>query len=117
MSTHVRVETHDGLIEATLLDKHVLDEVVISRIGDELKDAMSQVSPPRLIVGFGAVEHLSSAALGMLITLNNRANEDGGALCLAQIDDRILEVFRITKLDRILSIEPDLPAAREALRA
>jgi anti-sigma B factor antagonist len=116
MSTHVRVETVDGVIEATLLDKHVLDEIIISAIGTELTNAMAAVSPPNLIVSFAAVEHLSSAALGMLITLNNRANEAGGALCLSGIEDRILEVFRITKLDQVLTIEPDLGAARGAMR-
>jgi len=117
MSTHVRVQINDGLIEATLLDKQVLDEVTIAAIGAELAQAMGTASPPRLIVSFAGVEHLSSAALGMLITLNNRANEAGGALCLSGIENRILEVFRITKLDRVLTIENDLGAARGALRA
>ena len=117
MSQHVRIETSGGLIEATILDSHVLDEVVISEIGDQLKQAMAQMEPPRLIVNFAAVDHLSSAALGMLITLNNLANEHGGALCLSGIEDRILEVFKITKLDRVLAIQPGMDDARAALQA
>ncbi len=117
MPKHVRIETSGGVIEATLLDKHVLDELIIGAIGEELMAAMDEVSPPRLIVSFDAVEHLSSAALGMLITLNNRANEAGGALCLSGIENRILEVFRITKLDQVLTIEADMGAARGALQA
>ena len=113
---HVRVETTGGVVEATLLDKHVLDEVIIGAIGKELSAAMDEVSPPRLIVSFAAVEHLSSAALGMLITLNNLANEAGGVLCLSGIENRILEVFRITRLDKVLTIEADMGAARGALR-
>ena len=114
--THVRVESVGGMVEAFLLDKHVLDEVTIDAIGAELLDAVSSMETPRLMVSFEQVQHLSSAALGMLITLNNRVKEAGGALCLAAIDGPILEVFRITKLDRIFEIRESVADARTAVQ-
>ena len=53
---------------------------------------------------FGNVEHLSSAALGTLITVNNRVKGKDGVLCLSEIDSQIREVFTITKLDKIFPI-------------
>jgi anti-anti-sigma regulatory factor len=51
----------------------------------------------------------------MLITLNSRLQDRSGSLCLAHVNDTISEVFRITRLDRVLHIEPDLASARAAL--
>lgn len=53
---------------------------------------------------FADVDHLSSAALGMLITINNRVRAKGGQLRLATIDPQIYEVFAITKLNKLFNI-------------
>ena len=114
--SHVQIEVHEGMIEASLSDKNILDELVIGAIGEALHDAVKDVQSPRLLVSFEHVEHLSSAALGMLITLNNCIKEADGSLCLAAIDGPILEVFKITKLDRIFQIRESIADARDAVR-
>jgi anti-sigma B factor antagonist len=67
------------------------------------------------VLDFSNVEHLSSSALGMLITLNSRLQDRSGGLCLAHVAAGIGEVFRITRLDRVLHIEPDIASASAAL--
>jgi anti-anti-sigma factor len=115
-SPHLRSRTSDGIIEVELLDKHILDEVVIAEIGQELTDAVDEaVGSPKVVLDFSQVLHLSSSALGMLITLNTRVQERGGALVLAHISDPIEEVFRITRLDRVLGIEATVVDARATL--
>ena len=58
-------------------------------------------------------EHLSSAALGMLIALHKRVREKGGVLRLCNIRSSIYEVFEITRLSEVLKI---LPSREEAVR-
>ncbi len=47
----------------------ILDEANISDIGQTLTALVEENDPPRLLLDFSNVEHLSSAALGMLINL------------------------------------------------
>ena len=57
-----------------------------------------------LLLNFGNVEYMSSAALGKLITLNKKVQAAGGKLILCNIDPQIREVFEITKLDKLFVI-------------
>jgi anti-sigma B factor antagonist len=118
MSEGSLVETQecDGIVEAKLLCSRILDEPTIQVIGSQLVAAIADRKDPQMILDFSEVEHLSSSALGMLISLNNRIREAGGGLCLAAIDSRILDVFRITKLDRLLDIFESTADARNAAR-
>jgi len=60
------------------------------------------------------VDHLSSAALGALITIHNKLKARGGVLKLANIDPQIYEVFVITKLNKLFEIHESLDAAVES---
>jgi anti-sigma B factor antagonist len=61
---------------------------------------------PKLLLDFAAVDHLSSAALGMLINANNKIRESNGQLRLTNIKPQILEVFVITRLNKLFKIFP-----------
>jgi anti-sigma B factor antagonist len=50
------------------------------------------------------VEHLSSAALGVLITLNKQVSDSKGKLKLSDITPQIYEVFKITRLNKLFDI-------------
>ena len=54
---------------------------------------------------------IASAALGTLITVNNKVKEKGGQLRLSNIDPQIYEVFVITKLNKLFHIHEDISAA------
>ena len=116
-SSHIRSRTSGGIIEAELLDEHILDEVVIREIGQSLTDLVDAGGESvDVVVDFSQVAHLSSSALGMLITLNSRVQERGGRLMLTHISEPIGEVFRITRLDRVLEIHDTVVDARAELR-
>ena len=53
-----------------------------------------------MLLDFATVDHLSSAALGMLINANNKIKLKNGQLRLANIKPQIMEVFVITKLEQ-----------------
>ena len=86
------------------LDRNILEEASIQQIGDEI-GALILASPnPKILLNFENVEHLSSAALGTLITINNNVKKQGGQLRLSNIDPQIYEVFVITKLNKLFVI-------------
>jgi anti-sigma B factor antagonist len=90
----------------------ILDEANIADIGNTLGAIIEEEDPPKLLLDFANVDHLSSAALGMLINVNNRVKQKNGQLRLASIKPQILEVFVITKLNKLFKI---LPNRQEAL--
>lgn len=84
----------------------ILDEANIAEIGATLNTLIDETDQPKLLLDFTSVDHLSSAALGMLINANNRIKQRNGQLRLSNIKSQIFEVFRITKLDRLFKIFP-----------
>ncbi len=86
------------------MNNKILDEGNIKEIGDTLNALIDEMPNPKLLLDFATVDHLSSAALGMLINANNRIKHKDGKFRLANIRPQILEVFRITKLDKLFKI-------------
>jgi anti-sigma B factor antagonist len=84
----------------------ILDEGNITEIGATLGSLIDESTQPKLLLDFSNVEHLSSAALGMLINANNRIRQKNGQLRLTNIKPQIFEVFVITKLNKLFKIRP-----------
>jgi len=90
----------------------ILDEANIAEIGQTLSALVEERANPKLLLDFANVDHLSSAALGMLINCNNKVKQRNGQLRLANIKSQIIEVFVITKLNKLFRI---LPTRAEAM--
>lgn len=67
--------------------------------------------PIRLVLDLSQVELLASAGLGLLITLNKRARESGGQMVVTGLSTGILEAMKLTRLDRLLRVEPTVEGA------
>lgn len=102
--SHLTVTNSDGVKVVAFADRKIIEEMCISKIGEELAELVEGVRGVKLLLSFENVEHLSSAALGMLITLNKQVGEHKGELKLADIIPQIYEVFRITKLNKLFDI-------------
>ncbi len=95
-------------------DRKILEEMVINQILEKLSELVASEPVPKLLLNFRKVEHLSSAALGVLITLNKQVAGRSGQLVLANIHPQIYEVFKITRLNKLFNIQG---TTDEALRA
>lgn len=119
MSTQPRrrrleVEDIGDVTVINFVDKKILDEQNIQVIGEQLFSLVDQEGRRKLLLNFGNVEYLSSAALGKLITLNKKLQTAGGRLILCNIDPQIYEVFEITKLDKFFNIQKEEQAALQS---
>jgi anti-sigma B factor antagonist len=103
-ASRLRVADHNGITCIRFIDRNILDEANIQRIGEEIGRVIDAQPQPRILISFQNVDHLSSAALGTLITINNKVRSKDGQLRLADIDPQIYEVFVITKLHRLFQI-------------
>ena len=99
----------------TFTEGRITDEVVIHQIGQEVLKLVDADAHPKMLLDFTGVEHLSSAALGVLISVHNRVKSRSGQLRLCQIAKPIFEVFRITKLDKLFQVHDTADAAAKSL--
>ena len=100
----VIISLEDDVTVVELTDKKILDELNIMQIGEQLNGLVAAATEPRLLLDFSCVGHMSSSALGMLITLHKRIREKHGELRLCGIQPSIHEIFVITRLNEIFQI-------------
>ena len=100
-----------GVTQVEFIDRNILDEANIQQIGEEIGTLIDAAATPKILISFTNVDHLSSAALGTLITINNKVKGRKGQLRLANIDPQIYEVFKITKLDKLFQIHDTTDSA------
>ena len=108
------IEENDGIAQVRFVDQDILEEAAIAQIGKEMSQLIDRMSNPKLLIDFNQVNHLSSAALGALITVNNKIKRKGGQLRLSNINTQIYEVFLITKLNELFKIYDDAKEAVES---
>ena len=111
---HLRLENVDGVTVVSFVESKIVTEENIQEVGDQLYSLVEDEGHKSLLLNFGNVQYLSSAALGKLITLNKKLQAVGGRLILCNIDPQIHEVFEITKLDKFFKIEKEEQAALQA---
>jgi anti-sigma B factor antagonist len=107
----LELEEVAGVTVVNFIDKKILDEQNIQIIGEQLFDLVDNQGKKKILLNFGNVEFLSSAALGKLITLNKKVQTSGGKMIMCRIAKEIMEVFEITKLDKLFKIQKDEQAA------
>ena len=88
-------------------NNRILDEANIAEIGNGLHALIEERNHPKILLDFATVDHLSSAALGMLINVDKKVKQRNGQLRLANIKPQIFEVFVITKLNNLFKIFPN----------
>lgn len=110
----LEVEDIGDVTVVNFIDRKILDEQIIQAIGEQLFSLVEEAGRRKLLLNFGNVEYLSSAALAKLITLNKKLQQAGGRLILCNIDPQIYEVFEITKLNKIFNIQSEEQAALQA---
>lgn len=103
---HLLVRYEKDAAIADCLDTKLNEELSIQSWGDEMYALIENCKKERVIVNFQNVKFMSSSALRVLITANGKAKAKRVAFFLCRIDDNILEVFKITKLDSLFKIRP-----------
>lgn len=114
--SRIVVSRLDKATKVNFVDRNILEEAVIQQIGEEIGSVIDASEKPKLLLDFTNVEHLSSAALGTLITVNTKVKQKGGELRLASIDKQIYEVFVITKLNKLFQIHDTAEAAEKSFK-
>jgi anti-anti-sigma factor len=73
---------------------------------DTLMGKWSEKPGVRLVFDLSGVPYMSSAALVKLINFRRKVVGTGGKLTVENVHPDLLEVFRLTRLDRVFEIGP-----------
>ncbi len=97
-------------------DEKLLEEQDINALQESIMSVIESVSGPiKLILDFGRVKFLSSAVLGLLIRVSKRIYEREGQLRLCNLNPKIYEIFKITRLTKTFDIYNDVTSAAASL--
>jgi anti-sigma B factor antagonist len=111
----LNIEYVDKATIVSFTDEKILEEKDIKALRESIMSIVGQAERIKLILDFGNVRFLSSAVLGLLIRLSKRIYEQGGQLKLCNINPKIFEVFKITRLTTTFDIHKDVESAIEDL--
>jgi anti-sigma B factor antagonist len=113
---NLQIDYHGNIVVATLTDEKILEDTQIQGLEGSFMPLIDQNDHIQLIVDFSNVKFLTSSVLGLLIRISKKVYEQGGKLRLCGIDPKIMEVFRITRLDKIFEIYSDQDDAAVGLK-
>jgi anti-sigma B factor antagonist len=103
----IKTSTVGDITVVHLCQPRITDPLAIEVLGQELYHLVEHGQHKKLILNFSAVEFLSSATLGKLISLHGKVKAHQGAIRLCNIRPQILAVFRICRLDHVFEIKQE----------
>jgi anti-anti-sigma factor len=107
-----------GEIRVIVIDvQRLVDEATIGQCSREILDLLDKTEEKHVLLHFGRVAFMSSAALGMLVRLQKKCKEYEISLKMCNISPDIFQVFKITGLDKVFSIHTDASDAMEAFKS
>jgi anti-sigma B factor antagonist len=107
----IAVEYIDNAAIITFTDEKILEEKDIHALQESLMSVIEQAEHINLVLDFSKVNFLSSAVLGLLIRVSKKVYERDGKLVLCNINQKIYEIFKITRLNKIFDISKNLEEA------
>ena len=80
----------------------------MERVGASLTKMADELAGGRLVLDFSKVQFLSSQAVGVILTLNKKLTAKaapGETLVLCGVGPQLMQLLKITRLDRLLTIK------------
>ena len=103
------LETVDGITIVTFTGPKVGAEA-----REELYSLVETQGNRKLILNFENVRSLSSAPIGMLVNLMNKAASADGVVRFCQLDPDVQEIMRLTRVEGLFSIFANEQDARDS---
>ncbi|MDD5459343.1 MAG: STAS domain-containing protein [Phycisphaerae bacterium] len=113
-SPKISVAYAESVMVIGFTEERILEQKDIDVLSESLTAAVEKADNQKIILDFGNVKFLSSAVLGVLIRITKKIYERGGKVRFCSIDPKIFEIFKITRLNKIFEIYPDMDSAQKS---
>ena len=101
----ITIQTSGEILVVGFTDSKILDSQRIEQVGKELQEATPQAIHKKLLLNFRGVSFMSSAMITKLVMLNKGCKAQGVALKFCEVSPNVMEVFKITKLNKLFDIQ------------
>lgn len=99
-------EVKEEVVVVYFSDGKILDSQRIEQVGTELQAAVPQAIHKKLLLNFRGVSFMSSAMISKLVMLNKTCKGAGVQMKFCEVSPNVMEVFKITKLNKVFDIQP-----------
>jgi anti-sigma B factor antagonist len=107
MSPHFTVHPFPKYSVVEFRTASLMDPIILEEIGQEMYRLVDAEDRRKIILDFEKVQYLSSQAIGVILTLHKKMGAlKNSQLVLCGVGPKLMELLKITRLDRILTIKP-----------
>lgn len=117
MSPRIYVENTAGVTVARLVDSQIVAEDVVLEVEEQLNDLAASHGAEPIVLSFHEVQFMSSTVLAILLRFSRAVSKAGGRLKLCGIGPHLMEVFKITRFDRLFDIHTEEWSAIDAFES
>ncbi len=109
--------------------KEVIDQVTVVTIelseaslnhSEEFKkflyDTIEDIDSPKLVLDMAKIEYMDSSFIGALVAGLKKVLSKSGEMGLTNINDDVMSLFELTRLDKVFKIFDDLEDAIQQLK-
>ena len=106
-SPHFTVQTIDKATVIEFRTASLMDALDLQNIEENLYPLVDEQDKRQIVLDFEPVQYLSSRAIGIVLNMNKKLGTlKNSKLVLCGVGPRLMELIKITRLDRVLTIKP-----------
>jgi len=103
----ITTQQNGDVLVVGFTDSKILDSQRIEQVGKELQETVAQAADKKLLLNFRGVSFMSSAMITKLVMLNKKCKAQDVQLKFCEVSPNVMEVFKITKLNKLFDIQSD----------
>ncbi len=111
----INIEHKGEILAVYFTDGKILDSQRIEQVGRELQEAVPMATHKKMLLNFRGVSFMSSAMITKLVMLNKACKAQGVELKFCEVSANVMEVFKITNLNKLFDIQKEEPKRSKAL--
>ena len=107
MTPHLTVQTIDKATVVEFRTPSLMDPIDLQNISEHLYELVDKQDKRQIVMDFEKVQYLSSQAIGIVLNMNKKLGSlKNSQLVLCGVGPKLMELIKITRLDRVLKIKP-----------
>lgn len=107
LSPHFTVQKIEKFTVVEFRTPSLMDPIQLEEIGKSLYRLVDEEDRRLIVLDFEKVTYLSSQAIGIVLNMNKKLSTlKNSKLILCGVGARLMELIKITRLDKILTIKP-----------
>ncbi len=106
--SNVTTREESGCLVVLLTEPRVTEGPVLDSVLAVLDEAGRNAATARVAIDFQHVELMSSGVIGGLVRFYRQLAEHGGRVVLCGVRPPVASVLKVTRLDQLFQLEPDV---------